>query len=242
MFAGTGMIMTAVAPALAEKLAEESGYAPVFASAAAASSVAFALALRLRKPAVAKVQQSTLRHVLARASSLRMIAVLGTVGLAFGVMFAFSAPFALQLGIANVRGFFVAFALGAVFVRFGLGSMIDRLGYLRLTTVSITGYGISVIAMVLLAPGRLIWLGGIFGLSHGLFFPAFTAFMVGRSAAHERGRLMTLFNGAFNLGHCAVFILGVAAEHVGYRPVFVLSGTLVLLTPALLLRWPAESL
>lgn len=240
LFAGTGMVMTAVAPAFVEWLAEREGYAPAFAIASGAAAVAALLALRLEPGGAAHVEQSSLLGVLRRGSSLRMILVLGSAGLGFGVMFAFSQPFALELGIKNVRGFFLAFAAAAVFVRVALGGAIDRIGARKVSTVSLAAYGVVVLSMYALRDGRLMLIGGLFGLAHGLFMPAFTAFIVGNAAVHERGKLMTLFNGAFNLGNCVVVMLGVLAERAGYPVVFALSGALILLSPALMFGWPAQ--
>jgi len=238
LFAGTGMVMTAVAPALVELIAERAGYTPSFALAAGASLVAVALAFRVPRPTPKPRPRSSLRTLLGRATSLRMIGVLAGTGLGFGVMFSFSSPFALALGIENVRGFFVAFAVGAVLVRFGLGGSIDRIGPRRVATFALAGYGASVGAMCLLAPGRLELLGALFGLFHGLFIPAFTAFVVSEAEAHERGKVMSLFNGAFNLGNCLVVGLGMIAEIHGFPLVFGATGLLVLLGPPLLAGWP----
>jgi len=238
LFAGTGMVMTAVAPAFVEWLTERTSYRPAFAIASVAASVAVLLAFRLDAGSSAHVQRSSLRAVLRRRSSLRMILVLAIAGLGFGVMFAFSQPFALELGMQNVRGFFLAFAAAAVFVRVVLGASIDRIGARKVATVSLAAYGAVVLAMYTLQEGRLMLLGGLFGLAHGLFIPAFTAFIVGNALPHERGKLMTLFNGAFNLGNCVVVLLGVLAERHGYRVVFAVSGLLILASPTLMFGWP----
>jgi len=156
-------------------------------------------------------------------------------------MFAFSQPFALQVGIENVRTFFLAFAAAAAFVRVALGGVVDRVGPRRVATLSLVGYGLTLLSMVLLAPGRLGILGGLFGLAHGLFIPAFSAFIVSAGPAHERGKLMTLFNGSFQLGNCLVVLLGVAADRYGYRAVFAATGALVLTGPLLLAGWPEHA-
>jgi predicted MFS family arabinose efflux permease len=240
-FAGTGMVMTAVAPALVEWIAEWRGYAPAFLLASAVAGLSVPLALRVRSRALLYTQESRMRDLVLRNSSLRMIAVLGSAGLGFGVMFAFSQPFALEVGIENVRGFFLAFAAAAAFVRVALGGMVDRVGPRRVATLSLVAYGVTLVAMVLLAPGRLGLLGGLFGLSHGLFIPAFSAFVVSDGSVHERGKLMTLFNGAFQLGNCFVVLLGVAADRYGYRAVFAATGALVLTGPLLLASWPVQA-
>jgi len=77
-FAGTGMLMTAVAPALVEWIAASGGYAPAFLLASAVAALSVPLALRVRSRAVLHTQHSRLRDVMLRGSSLRMIAVLAS--------------------------------------------------------------------------------------------------------------------------------------------------------------------
>lgn len=100
------------------------------------------------------------------------------------------------------------------------------------------GYALAVSAMGLLTPDRLAIFGAFFGVAHGLFIPAFTAFVVGHVATHERGKLLTLFNGAFNLGNSLVFGLGLAVERYGYRSVFAATGAIVMIAPLVLRSWP----
>lgn len=238
IFAGSGMIMGAFGPPLTEWLAERAGYAPAFALASAAGLLALLLARDVAESDASRARRSSLRALLVRNTSLRMLGVLGASGLGFGAMFAFSGPFSLELGMANVRGFFLAFTIAALFVRVCLGSMIDRVGHRRTATYALYGYGAAVALMYLLTPDRLALFGAFFGFSHGLFIPAFTAFVVSEVELHERSKMMTLFHGAFNLGNSMAFALGIAVEHYGYRAVFAATGALMLTAPMLLVGWP----
>src|ERR1044071_3259436 len=170
-----------------------------------------------------------------------MDAILILTGLGFGMMFTFSVPFSLTLGIQNVGGFFVAFAVAAVFVRLLLGRALDLVGHRRVAFASLAAYGALVASMQLLAAGRLELIGGLFGFAHGLFVPAFTAFMLHVTRPHERGRVLTLFHGFFGAGHAAVMLLGLFVERYGYRPVFAITGLLISLVPLLLLYWPPDA-
>lgn len=134
LFAASGMIMTAVAPLVVELVAEHAGYAPTFLSAGVSALVSLALAFRLLPDAQLVREQSSFRRLLLRETSLRMTAVLSATGLGFGAMFAFSPPFSLELGMANVRGFFLAFTAGALVVRLGFGRLIDHVGHRRSAT------------------------------------------------------------------------------------------------------------
>lgn len=241
IFAGVGTFMTAFGPAAVEWIAERKGYAPAFVLAGAASALSTLVALRLPGLTPPHPISSSFGDVLKRESSLRMIAVLASAGLGFGVMFTFSQPFALELSLPNVRDFFIAFAVCSALVRIALGSVVDRVGPRRAATLSLLGYGAAVMSMAALSPVNFVILGGLFGLSHGVFVPAFTAFVLVDGAPEERGKLMTLFHGAFNGGHCLVVLLGLLADRHGYAPVFALTGTLLLTGPLLLAGWPARA-
>jgi MFS family permease len=242
IFAGASLVMNALAPVVAERVAERFGYDATFAIAAVCAALAFVFALRVGElPPVEAAVRSSFSQVALRASSLRMAAILIFTGGGFGMMFTFSAPFSLTLGIEDVGGFFVAFASAAVFVRFALGRAADVLGHRRVAFASLAAYGALVASMWLLAAGRLELIGGLFGFAHGLFVPAFSAFMLHVTQVHERGRVLTLFHGFFGIGNAAVALLGAFVERFGYRPVFAVTGLTISLVPLLLLDWPLDA-
>ena len=239
-FAGANLMMNAVAPVAAELLAERAGFAPAFVLAGAAALLAALLGSHLeagRRPA----RQASLWAVARTGNALRMALVLLLFGVGFGVTFFFSQPFALSLGIQNVRGFFVAFTLAALFVRVFLGRLSDFIGYSRVSLVALFCYAAATAAMVWLAVGRLEWIGAALGLAQGFFLPAFTALVLQQARADERGPLMVLFNAYFGTGSAAVLWLGFAVEHFGYGSVFAATGALVLLAALVLLRWPTPT-
>ena len=128
--------------------------------------------------------------------------MVGLTGASFGAMFTFHQPFALELGIPQVRGFFLAYAGVALTVRLlvvGFGQQTSRY-HLALGSLSV--YVASVLWMADLAPGLLAWIGAVYGLAHGLFYPALSALIIADAGEHDRGKRMGIFNGAFNGGFC----------------------------------------
>jgi len=124
-----------------------------------------------------------------------------------------------------VRGFFIAYTAAALFSRLGIGNLADRAGRLRVSIASLALYACVVLAMQLLRPGWLAPIGAVFGLAHGLFFPAFSALTLERLQNGERGKLTALSNGAFNAGIAiSGALFGVIAEHQGYPQVFLVAG------------------
>jgi DHA1 family tetracycline resistance protein-like MFS transporter len=222
IFAAANLITQAVAPALAETLAERHGYRCTFALAAAGGALGLWLALgtpasepRTRAPA------RDLAEHLSNPLYTRLCTVLVCVGLGYGMILTFSTPFALALGETSVRSFFSAFAATAVLMRVGFSRAIDRLGHARAASAFLVVYGVAVGAFALLPWLPLAALGALFGVAHGAFMPAYTALMVRRTPEPERGRMFTLFNAAFGLGHGLVMPLGALVERLGYPSLFV---------------------
>jgi MFS family permease len=75
----------------------------------------------------------------------------------------------------------------------------------------------------------LVALGSLFGLGHGLSYPALNAMIMDRVRSEQRGRVMTLFNGCFNAGVTAsTLLLGSFAKHAGYPLTFTVAGLFTL--------------
>jgi predicted MFS family arabinose efflux permease len=242
LFGVSMLSMHALAPAAAEEIAGHFGWNAVFGVASVAAAACALLTRAVREPAPPPRESepvSSFWDVARRPRSLRIATVTALSGAAFGAMLTYSQPFALELGRSQVRGFFLAYAGAAVAVRLGLGSAADRLGRERVSVASLAVYAAVVLAMADLWPGGLEPLGALFGLAHGLFYPAFNALAVETAGPHERGKLMALYNGAFNVGNSgATLALGFVAERQGYPAVFLLAGFGVLLGLALLALSP----
>jgi predicted MFS family arabinose efflux permease len=237
--AGASMlIMNAVAPAVVEPLAAAFGWNSGFYAAAVAAAVALAISCALPRvaPKGAGGQASgTLGSLLAHRRTQHYALVTAAVGAAFGVMFTYPQPYALELGMRSVRGFFVAYCTSALAARILLGRMSDRLGRFRVAVCALNLYTLVVLATAGLRPGMLEPLGALMGLAHGLFFPAFNAIVIEATAPHARGKMVTVFTAAFYGGSAAGTLpLGALAEAVGYAWVFVVSAAMTLAAGGLL--------
>jgi len=136
----------------------------------------------------------------------------------------------------------VAYTASVVGVRLVFGGLGDRWGHRKVATAALALYAIATLSAALLRPGWLEVLGGVFGVAHGLFYPALNAFVVERQAPEGRGSLMTFFNGAFNAGlTLSVLGLGVLAQTMSYSAAFVTIGTLAMSAVLTLALIPTES-
>jgi len=238
LFGVTMLSTNAVAPAAAEEIAARFGWEPAFIGAAAASLLAFALMRGLEDKWLPPQDTEIpgLWQTFKQPRALWYCAISALTGCAFGAMFTFSQPFALEVGIENVRGFFLAYAATSLLMRVGLGAFADRAGRSRVAVGTLVIYALSVLFMAELQPGRLPWIGAAFGIAHGLFYPAMNALALERAGDHERGKVMALFIGAFNAGWAlGGLILGQLAEAAGYPAVFRISALGAALALALLL-------
>lgn len=235
------LVMNALAPAVAEPLAAAVGWRPVFLLAALAALVSATLATRIGTPVTPFVRPTApagddrVRRagllVLLRGRLARQYAIILTLsGAAFGTVFTFQQPYALALGRARVGGFFVAYAAAAIVVRVAFGHVPDRFGRHRVALGALLVYAGVVLAMAAMRPRLLEVFGAIFGLAHGVFYPAINAIAVTAAAPHERGRIVGVFTAAFSLGLWAgPTILGMVAARAGYPAAFVAAaaGTVV---------------
>lgn len=227
LFGVSFLVMHAISPAVVETVVDHFGWDPVFPMTAVGAALCCVLALRLPEPPRphAEVPVPGLWSVVRQPRSLRIGAVIGLCGAAFGTVLTFHQPLALERGAVHVRGFFVAYALAAIGVRVFLGGLADRAGRRRVSLAALGVYGLVVAAMGNLTPGSLAPLGLAFGAAHGLFYPAFNALALEAAGDHERGKVMALFNGSFNVGFsCATLALGFVAQAQGYPMVFHLAG------------------
>jgi len=236
------LVMNAVAPAVAEPLAAVAGWQVVFAVAALAAATSALLASRIREPlwTPPAAPPGGLRQLLAQPIARHYAVVVALAGGTFGTVFTFEPTYALALGRAKVGGFFVAYAAAAIFVRVVLGNLPARLGSYRVARGALVAYALAVLALAFVGPGGFEVLGALFGVAHGLFYPALNAIAVVAVRPHERGRMIAVFSGAFACGLSAGSSgLGWVAAHAGYPIVFVIAAGGTLAAVAVLVGSPA---
>jgi MFS family permease len=240
LFGSANLVTNAIAPLFAEPMIDHLGYRSVYFVAAGAAMVTFVLSGRLgERPHAADAGDTSLGVVLRRGRARRVVAAVFLAGIAMGAMFTFSQPLALSLGITQIRSYFVAYTLAVLTVRFTLRDLIDRTGPQRATIASLMLYAIVTFSMRFLSgPVGLAVLGAVFGVAHGFLFPSIMSLSVADLPAEERGRMLTLANGAFIGGMALVLPLGLVAARAGYPAVFALGAACTLAGAALLARWP----
>jgi len=241
---GSAFVFTnAAAPAAAEWLAAHAGWPWVFAATTALSLASLLLLLpvheRPHPHLVSDADPPGLVDALRRPGFLRLTSVAALTGVAFAAAFTFTQPFALSLGVRRVSDFFVAYSLTAVVVRGPFGSWADRTGRLRVTRYALAAYAVASFATIELESLGLVASGVLFGVAHGLFYPALNAASLEGAGPELRAKLTGLFNAGFNSGFSLGALgLGLVAKALGYPPVFALAGVCSLAALGLVPRAP----
>jgi MFS family permease len=237
--AGSSMlIMNAVAPAVDEPLARAFGWPSAYMLAAIAALLSAVLVLETKsRRRIARSGNGSLLVVWRRSATRVYCGVTMLTAIAFATMFTFLQPAALAAGYRDVGSFFVAYATAACAVRLFFGWLPDHYGRRRVAVLALVPYALVVGYVALAGPTSLVAIGAVFGFAHGVFFPALNALAIETTLVAERGRLMTVFAGTFNLGAWGgAAVLGPIVEAAGYGLVFAIGAVSAVGALALLAR------
>lgn len=239
LLGAASLLTNAMAPALFESVADNWGWSPVFAAAAATGVLTCVVSFTLSEPNVSRNRGSSVAN---GASSVRLGYASVVTGAAFGTLITFTQPFALERGAERVSTYLMGYTLGALLVRIVLGNFADRVGRLRVARWSLFGYGAVALLTALLEPSLLLLLGFGFGLAHGFLYPSLASLVAEGVDSERRGRALANFNAAFNSGAgLALLGGGWVARGAGYPALFALIGG-VTLTSVLSLNAPSVNL
>lgn len=244
LFGGVMISTNALGPALAEWGAHAFGWPAVFAATSLAAALAALLTRLIAEPPHEHVDQAPTRmlDLVVRQGLRRVLVVAMMSGSALGTLFTFYQPWALMRGIEHVSGFLIGFAGCAMVVRFGLGGLADRLGRLRVATVSSFFYIAAPFSMIWVDAPGLVLAGCLLGLAHGLFFPALNAVALDHATTRERGKAMAAYHGAFNIGFAAgSYLLGFIVVATSYPTIFSIAGTACAIAFVLLVTAPQHA-
>ena len=235
----TFLSMNAVAPAVVEEVAARASWATAFATSGGGALLCAVLSRRVSERRVqpdAGDEVPGLWAVASHPSQLRVMMVIALVGAAMCAVFVFHQLYAIELGMSRLRSFFFSYAAVAITVRVGFGHLMDQWGRRRVSILALVLYVGVVYSVADLEQVGLVAIGIGLGLAHGVFYPAFNAVAVERVGQHERGKVMALFQAAFNVGFSGgAFALGLLAARAGYPAVFKAASACVLVALLLLI-------
>ncbi len=220
LFGLTFLAMNGVASAAVEQIAEHFSWGGAFAIAGIAALACSLLALRIRENFVPPTGTQATKPRVRGPVSIRSMLIMACIGAALLAMFNFVQLYAEELGLVDVSLFFVAYAVVASVVRAGFGHLLDEWGHRRVAIASLALYILVVLATARLDVLGLMLIGGLLGLSHGAFYPAFSAASLVAGGPEARGRVIAFVQAAFNVGAGASALFGMLADRAGYAAVF----------------------
>ena len=234
MFGTSGLIGLAVGPAIAEPVLSQFGYTAFFLTASGLAAIGLLLHLPIRDRHAA--QPANPAAAISFFQLLRQRKLLVSAGLAmvFGFGLAatgnFIAPLAQERQLQLISLYYLAYSCAAVGIRFFSGRLADRIG-----EAQIIPWGLCLaaggLALVPFINGNLtlIVCGFIFGLGHGLLFPAINTMAIRNEAYFVRGKVTGIFTGGIDAGaFIGALILGQVGDWSGYRALFFCAATVVL--------------
>ena len=234
MFGTSGLIGLAVGPALAEPVLENFGDSAFFLTAS--TLALFGLLIHLPIPDFHRDQRN-LESVSPSFFALlgqpkQLVCALLAVFFGFGLAAtgSFVAPLAQQRQLSFISFYFIAYSFAAVGIRFFAGKLADRLGE---TAIVPWGLGLASGGLLLMpfvhSDFFLLILGFIFGMGHGLLFPALNAMAIRNEPYGVRGKITGIFTGGIDAGaFSGSVILGIIGERAGYSALFFCAGLVVL--------------
>jgi len=243
LFGLTYVVMGAFAPATVESIVAVHGWNTAFLIAAGAALVCGFLCVFIREEKIDRDADTftPMLEIVRSPEMLRAGLVIGLLGIAFGCAFNFYQPYALSLGIVELRDFFIGTSVSAATCRLFLGPFIDRIGLRRVSLMSLSLYTVVIFSMTWLDDFGLLPLGLAMGVAHGLFYPAYTALALTDCPTRERGRRMATIQGGLNIGIATSgVVLGWIAAHWGYPVIFQLSSATLVVAGLLIAFEPRD--
>lgn len=234
IFGTSGLVGMAIGPMIAEPIMQRFGFPAFFITTSALAGAALLLHLPIRDQhhlQQAETQPSPSFFTLLKT---RKYLVCGGLALLFGVGLAatanFIAPFAKSQGLNHVSPYYIAYSFAAVGIRFLAGKLADRVGENQIIPwgLVLAGGGLFLIPLI----DNNLWLvavGFIFGIGHGLLFPALNAMAVRDEPYAVRGKVTGIFTGGIDSGiFCGAFLLGTIGEFSGFTTLFICAGFVML--------------
>ena len=223
LLGASNVVTNALATTLAENLSTAFGWTVAFETAAVLAVSALALSVRLRddRTISASADAEPLGPSL-RGPLGRVLIAAALMGATFSAMFTFYQPYVLSLGGRSVSPFFVGFTVTAVLTRVLIGSLGDRYGHREVSVAAMVAYGTVALATSRLQVAYLWAYGLAFGAAHGILYPTLNTHGVHAASAAVRGRVFTVYGGAFSVGVVlATITWGKVAASMGFPSVFV---------------------
>lgn len=234
IFGSSGLVALAVGPMIAEFFLDHFGVSAFFLCASGMAGCALLLQATVKEQP--QPELSSQDDSLSFFDLLKTRKHLVTAGLAllFGIGLAatgnFIAPFAEDRALSVISTYYLAYSCAAVSIRFVSGKVADRIGEEQIIPWALI-LAASGLFLVPAISGNLmlLFVGFVFGLGHGLLFPALNAMAIRNEPYSVRGKVTGIFTGGIDSGSfLGAFLLGAIGQFGGYNLLFSAAGAILL--------------
>lgn len=233
-----GIISQAVGPAVAEEIFRRHSFDAVFTFSFLMLAAALLCILPIRETIHPSERRKGTQTRSARTFPIGILCIIAAMptihGAARGTVLNFIALYGASLGFSRVGPFFLAFSVGAVLTRLGMGDFSDRYGRKRVIFPSAVLIGLN---LFWIAGLRSYWAfissGFIAGLAQGLIFPALSTYLIDFMGRQNKGLALGLYLSLFDVGMgLGSPLFGWISDVSGYRLMYGVAGCLILLSTA----------
>jgi MFS family permease len=234
-----GIISQAAGPAVAEEIFRHHSFDAVFTFSLIMLVAALVCLVPIKQeihPSAQKEEGRTRGALAFSFGILLIIAAMPTIhGAARGTVLNFIALYGASLGFSRVGPFFLAFSVGAIITRLGLGDISDRYGRKRVIFPSAVLIGLNLFWIAgLNSYWAFIASGFIAGLAQGLIFPALSTYVIDFMGRENKGLALGLYLSLFDVGMgLGSPVFGWISDLSGYRSMYLVAGCLILLSTIL---------
>jgi MFS family permease len=223
------IINFALAPLIGKLVVESFGFPDFFAFDFVFGFLAFFIALFIKEPRriIKKgIQRGTFLTVLLRRGVFIAASALLIAGVGFVTVITFVPVFAGRISVEAYEIFFIAYTFSIIAIRVFGGWIPDKFGKKKASVPAFFVYSISILVLGFTTDWMGLLISGIlFGLGHGLFYPAIYALVIDLSPEIDRGKAISICSVSFTfVGMLGVFIYGIVAENRGFPLMFEIMG------------------
>ena len=228
MFGIFSIINFALAPSVGKFFVQYWGFREFFIFDFLFGLMAFVIALFIAEPRREgnKVAGENYFSILFRHGVILAASTLFVAGMGFVTVISFVAVFAGRINVEQYEIFFIAYTLSVIAIRVFGGWIPDKYGKKRAAIPAFFIYAASIIMLGFANEWiELLVSGVLFGLGHGLFYPAIYALVIDLSSESGRGKAISICSVSFTFGGMlGVFFYGIVAENLGFPYMFKLLG------------------
>ncbi len=247
IFGTSGLLGMAIGPLIAEPLLHTFGFTAFFLTTAGLAGVALLLQAPIRDRHHLQQKETQPSPSFFALLKTRKQLVCAGLSILFGFGLAatanFITPLVQELKLSNVSSYYLVYSLAAVGIRFIAGKTADRIGEKVIIPWGIFFASTGLLLVPLVHSDMLLLgVGFLFGIGHGLLFPALNAMAVRNEQYAVRGKVTGIFTGGIDAGvFCGALLLGIIGEFAGFTALFIFAGVVVLCGLAMFRLKPATA-